>query len=63
MGQYLHRLLNRNLLFAFGVLVPFLYAINGHVWLGIVFIACVVAGRFSAGPLKTRAHPIDSTKP
>jgi hypothetical protein len=63
MSKYLHRLLNRNLLFAFGVLVPLLYAINGHVWLGILFIACVVAGRFSVEPIRARSHPSDATKP
>jgi hypothetical protein len=34
-------------LFAAGVLPPALYVFDGHVVLGLLFIACVVAGRFS----------------
>ena len=38
---------DRNVLFAAGVLPPALYVFDGHVVLGLLFIACVVAGRFS----------------
>ena len=54
MSKYLGFLWNRNLLFAFGVLPPAVYVFDGHVWLGLLFIACVVAGRFSVGALRNR---------
>jgi hypothetical protein len=50
-SKYFGFLLNRNLLFAFGVLPPAIYTFNGHAWLGLLFVACVVAGRFSVGPI------------
>lgn len=51
MSKYFGFLLNRNLLFAFVVLLRAIYTFNGHAWLGLLFIACVVAGRFSVCPI------------
>ena len=54
MSKYFGFLLNRDLLLAFGVLPPALYTFSGHAWLGLLFVACVVAGRFSVAPLTKR---------
>jgi hypothetical protein len=37
----------RNSLYALAVLPPLIFIVAGHVLLGIVFLACVVAARFS----------------
>jgi hypothetical protein len=47
MAQFSRWFRERNLLFAFGVLPPALFLFDGHVALGPLFMACVVAGRFS----------------
>ncbi len=38
---------NANLLYALAVIPPVIFLFAGHVLLGLVFLACVVAGRFS----------------
>jgi hypothetical protein len=37
----------RDSLYALAVLPPVIFLLSGHVLLGIVFLACVMAGRFS----------------
>ncbi|MGA2209842.1 MAG: hypothetical protein ABSH30_09415 [Acidimicrobiales bacterium] len=54
MSGFAKRLLDRNVLFALGVLPPAVFLFDGHVWQGLVFLACVVAGRFSVRPLGRR---------
>ena len=39
--------LNRNLLYALSALPPAIFLVTGHVALGVLFLACVVGGRFS----------------
>jgi hypothetical protein len=56
MARFYKPLLNRNVLLALGVLPPTLFLFNGHLWLGLVFMACVVAGRFSVPSLGSE-HP------
>ena len=53
MDRLYRRFLDRNVLLAVGVLPPALFLFGGHVWLGLVFLACVVAGRFSVPPQGT----------
>jgi hypothetical protein len=36
-----------NVLYALAVLPPTIFLLTGHVVLGVVFVLCVVAGRFS----------------
>ena len=50
MSRFYKRFLDRNVLFAVSVLPPTLFLFGGHVWQGLVFLACVVAGRFSVRP-------------
>jgi hypothetical protein len=38
---------NRNVLYAVSALPPAIFLIAGHVVLGVLFLACVVGGRFS----------------
>jgi hypothetical protein len=47
MAPFCKRFLDRNVFFALGVLPPTLFLFGGHVILGLVFLACVAAGRFS----------------
>jgi hypothetical protein len=47
MAQFSRWFRDRNLLFAFGMLPPAFFLFDGHVALGPLFMACVVAGRFS----------------
>lgn len=44
---------DRNVLLALGVLPPTLLLFGGHVASGLLFMACVVAGRFSVRPQKS----------
>jgi hypothetical protein len=53
MTPFYRRFLDRNVLFALGVLPPALFLFYGHVVLGLVFMACVVSGRFSVRPLRS----------
>jgi hypothetical protein len=39
--------INRNLLYALSALPPAIFLVSGHVVLGLLFLACVVGGRFS----------------
>lgn len=39
--------LNRNLLYAISALPPAIFLVSGHAVLGLLFLACVVGGRFS----------------
>lgn len=41
------RAFRRNQLYAVAVLPPALFLLTGHVVLGLVFLLCVVAARFS----------------
>jgi hypothetical protein len=45
--------LNRNVLYAVSALPPTIFLFTGHVVLGVLFLACVVGGRFSR-PNSTR---------
>jgi hypothetical protein len=54
MSRFYKRFLDRNVLFALGVLPPALFLFGGHVWEGLLFLAYVVAGRFSVRPLGPR---------
>jgi hypothetical protein len=56
MARFFRRFLDRNVLLAFGVLPPTLFLLDGHVWLGLVFLACVVAARFSVEPHGSPQH-------
>jgi hypothetical protein len=55
MTSLLRRFLDRNVLLALGGLPPTLLLFGGHVVSGLVFMACVVAGRLSVRPPKS--HP------
>lgn len=46
---------SRNQLYALAVLPPTIFLFTGHVLLGVVFLLCVVAGRFSR-PRPQRSH-------
>jgi hypothetical protein len=46
--------LTRNHLYAVAVLPPAIFLVSGHVVLGVVFLLCVVGGRFSR-PRATRS--------
>jgi|HubBroStandDraft_1064217.scaffolds.fasta_scaffold1500315_2 hypothetical protein len=46
----------RNVLYALAVLAPALYLVSGHIVLGLVFLACVMAARFS------RPRPAPATR-
>ena len=39
--------LNRNLLYAVSAVPPAIFLVSGHLVLGLLFLACVVGGRFS----------------
>jgi hypothetical protein len=39
--------INRNLLYAASALPPAIFIVTGHAVLGLLFLACVVGGRFS----------------
>jgi len=39
--------INRNLLYALSALPPVIFLLAGHPVLGLLFLACVVGGRFS----------------
>jgi hypothetical protein len=54
MAPFYKRFLDRNVLLALGVLPPTLFLFGGHVVLGLVFMACVVAGRFSVRAPRSR---------
>ena len=41
MDRFYKRFLDRNVLLAVGVLPPTLFLFGGHVWQGLVFLACV----------------------
>jgi len=63
MDRFYKRFLDRNVLFAVGVLPPTLLLFGGHVWEGLVFLACVVAGRFSVRPQGIRRRSALPTNP
>ena len=50
MTPFYKRFFDRNVLLALGVLPPALFLFGGHILLGLVFMACVVAGRMSVCP-------------
>ena len=54
MSQFSRWFRDRNVLFALGVLPPAVFLFDGHVVLGLVFVACVVAGRFSVRTYRPR---------
>ncbi len=53
--------LNHNLLYAASALPPAIFLLTGHVVLGLLFLACVVRGRFSRPGDPTRSR--STTKP
>ena len=53
MTSFYKRFFDRNVLLAVGVLPPTLLLFGGHVVSGLVFMACVVAGRLSVRPPKS----------
>jgi hypothetical protein len=52
------RAFRRNQLYAVAVLPPALFLLAGHVLLGLVFLLCVVAARFSR-PRRLRSQRKD----
>jgi hypothetical protein len=63
MDRFYKRFLDRNVLFAVGALPPTLFLFGGHVWDGLVFLACVVAGRLSVPPRATPRRRALPTNP
>lgn len=61
------RAFRRNQLYAVAVLPPALFLLTGHVVLGLVFLLCVVAARFSRPrrlqSLRKDADPIAPSSP
>jgi uncharacterized integral membrane protein len=57
MTRITHSLHNRNLLYALSALPPVIFLLMGHVLLGVLFLACVVGGRFS----RSRPSPRSQT--
>jgi hypothetical protein len=53
MTSFFKRFFDRHVLLALGVLPPALFLFGGHVVSGLVFMACVVAGRLSVRPPKS----------
>jgi hypothetical protein len=47
---------NRNLLYALSALPPVIFLLTGHVLLGVLFLACVVGGRFSRSKAAPRSQ-------
>jgi hypothetical protein len=64
MNKFSTRAFSRNQLYALAVLPPTIFPFTGHVLLGLVFLVCVVAGRFSRPrPRRSQrndAQPINS---
>jgi hypothetical protein len=50
MTPFYKRAFSRNQLYALAVSPPALFLLTGHVVLGLVFLLCVVGGRFSRPP-------------
>jgi hypothetical protein len=59
MNKFSTRAFSRNQLFALAVLPPTIFLFTGHVLLGLVFLLCVVAGRFSR-PRRQRSQRSDA---
>ena len=59
------RFFDRDLLLALGVLPPALFLFGGHVVLGLVFMGCVVAARFSVPRTEVQwsEHPFPQRPP
>jgi hypothetical protein len=47
MSDFRKKVVGRNQLYALAVLPPAIFLLAGHVVLGLLFVLCVVAGRFS----------------
>jgi hypothetical protein len=47
MTNLVRRATSRNQLYALAVLPPVIFLVTGHVVLGLLFVLCVVGGRFS----------------
>jgi hypothetical protein len=47
MTNLVHKPTGRNQLYALAVLPPAIFLVTGHVLLGLLFVLCVVGGRFS----------------
>lgn len=47
MNKFSTKAFSRNQLYALAVLPPTIFLFTGHVLLGVIFLLCVVAGRFS----------------
>jgi hypothetical protein len=60
MAPLYKRLFDRNVFFALGVLPPALFLLDGHLWQGLLFLTCVVAGRFSVRPRLQRGSALPS---
>jgi hypothetical protein len=63
MGRFCRRFFDRNVLLAVGVLPPTVFLFGGHVWQGLVFLACVVAARLSVPPQGTPRRRALPTRP
>jgi hypothetical protein len=47
MTNLLQKAISRNQLYALAILPPTIFLLTGHVLLGLLFVLCVVGGRFS----------------
>lgn len=64
MNKFYTKAFSRNQLYALAVFPPTIFMLSGHVILGLVFLLCVVAGRFSrpraSRSQRKNAQPLNS---